>query len=58
MANRIPEDGIFEKTPGRGRPGIKVAKMDWMTKLVSAVAYDKYQRCGIKGARRLLVTGW
>ncbi|MGZ4841422.1 MAG: hypothetical protein ACXV5J_06735 [Candidatus Angelobacter sp.] len=24
----------------------------------SAVAYDKYQKCGLKGARRLLVTGW
>lgn len=24
----------------------------------AAVAYDKYQHCGIKGARRLLVTGW
>jgi hypothetical protein len=24
----------------------------------AAVAYDKYQKCGIKGARRLLVTGW
>jgi hypothetical protein len=24
----------------------------------AAVAYDKYQRCGLKGARRLLVTGW
>jgi len=24
----------------------------------AAAAYDKYQRCGIKGARRLLVTGW
>lgn len=24
----------------------------------AAVAYDKYQRCGLKGSRRLLVTGW
>jgi len=24
----------------------------------SALAYDKYQKCGINGARRLLVTGW
>lgn len=24
----------------------------------AAVAYDKYQKCGIKGARRLLVSGW
>jgi hypothetical protein len=24
----------------------------------AAQAYDHYQRCGIKGARRLLVTGW
>ena len=24
----------------------------------AAAAYDKYQRCGINGARRLLVTGW
>ncbi|HRD51969.1 MAG TPA: hypothetical protein PKY96_04900 [Flavobacteriales bacterium] len=24
----------------------------------AATAYDKYQRCGINGARRLLVTGW
>ena len=24
----------------------------------AAVAYDKYQKCGLKGARRLLVTGW
>ncbi|MBK8227427.1 MAG: hypothetical protein IPK70_09670 [Flavobacteriales bacterium] len=24
----------------------------------SAAAYDKYQKCGINGARRLLVTGW
>lgn len=24
----------------------------------AAAAYDKYQKCGIKGARRLLVTGW
>jgi hypothetical protein len=24
----------------------------------AAVAYDKYQKCGIKGARRLLATGW
>ena len=24
----------------------------------AAVAYDKYQRCGLRGARRLLVTGW
>ncbi|HYL93308.1 MAG TPA: hypothetical protein VEW69_09150 [Alphaproteobacteria bacterium] len=24
----------------------------------AAAAYDRYQHCGIKGARRLLVTGW
>jgi hypothetical protein len=24
----------------------------------AAVAYDKYQKCGVKAARRLLVTGW
>ncbi len=24
----------------------------------AAVAYDKYQKCGLKGARNLLVTGW
>lgn len=24
----------------------------------AAAAYDKYQKCGINGARRLLVTGW
>lgn len=24
----------------------------------AAVAYDKYQHCGLKGARRLLVSGW
>jgi hypothetical protein len=24
----------------------------------AAVAYDKYQKCGLKGARRLLVSGW
>ena len=24
----------------------------------AAVAYDRYQRCGLKGARRLLVSGW
>lgn len=24
----------------------------------AATAYDKYQKCGLKGARRLLVTGW
>lgn len=37
MANRIPEDGIFKKTPRHCRPGHKkVARMDWMTKLVSA----------------------
>ena len=24
----------------------------------AAGAYDKYQKCGIKGARRLLVSGW
>jgi hypothetical protein len=24
----------------------------------AAVAYDKYQKCGLRGARRLLVTGW
>ena len=24
----------------------------------AAQAYDRYQKCGIKGARRLLVTGW
>ena len=24
----------------------------------AATAYDKYQRCGLKGARHLLVTGW
>lgn len=24
----------------------------------AAVAYDKYQKCGLKAARRLLVTGW
>jgi hypothetical protein len=24
----------------------------------AAVAYDRYQKCGLKGARRLLVTGW
>lgn len=24
----------------------------------AAAAYDKYQKCGLKGARRLLVTGW
>ena len=24
----------------------------------AAVAYDRYQKCGLKGARKLLVTGW
>jgi len=24
----------------------------------AAAAYDKYQKCGLKGARRLLVSGW
>lgn len=24
----------------------------------AAIAYDRYQKCGLKGARRLLVTGW
>ena len=24
----------------------------------AAVAYDRYQKCGLKGARRLLVSGW
>ena len=24
----------------------------------AAAAYDKYQKCGLKGARKLLVTGW
>lgn len=24
----------------------------------AAAAYDKYQKCGVKGARRLLVSGW
>jgi hypothetical protein len=24
----------------------------------AAMAYDKYQKCGLKGARRLLVSGW
>jgi hypothetical protein len=24
----------------------------------AAVAYDKYQRCGLRGARRLFATGW
>jgi hypothetical protein len=24
----------------------------------AAGAYDKYQKCGLKGARKLLVTGW
>jgi hypothetical protein len=24
----------------------------------AAVAYDKYQKCGLRGARRLFVTGW
>src|SRR5262249_51109862 len=24
----------------------------------AAAAYDRYQKCGIKGARRLLVSGW
>ena len=24
----------------------------------AAVAYDKYQKCGLRGARRLLATGW
>lgn len=24
----------------------------------AAAAYDRYQKCGLKGARRLLVTGW
>lgn len=24
----------------------------------AAMAYDRYQKCGLKGARRLLVTGW
>lgn len=24
----------------------------------AAVAYDKYQKCGLRGARKLLVTGW
>jgi hypothetical protein len=24
----------------------------------AASAYDKYQKCGLKGARRLLVSGW
>jgi hypothetical protein len=24
----------------------------------AAAAYDKYQKCGIKAARRLMATGW
>jgi hypothetical protein len=24
----------------------------------AAMAYDKYQRCGLRGARRLFATGW
>jgi hypothetical protein len=24
----------------------------------AAAAYDRYQKCGLKGARRLLVSGW
>jgi hypothetical protein len=24
----------------------------------AATAYDKYQKCGLRGARRLLVSGW
>ena len=24
----------------------------------AAVAYDKYQKCGMRGARRLFATGW
>jgi len=24
----------------------------------AAAAYDKYQRCGLKAARRLMATGW
>ncbi len=24
----------------------------------AAIAYDKYQKCGLRGARKLLVTGW
>jgi hypothetical protein len=24
----------------------------------SAAAYDKYQKCGLSGARKLMATGW
>ena len=24
----------------------------------AAVAYDKYQKCGLKAARKLMATGW
>jgi hypothetical protein len=24
----------------------------------AATAYDKYQKCGLRGARRLFATGW
>jgi hypothetical protein len=24
----------------------------------AAAAYDKYQKCGLRGARRLFATGW
>jgi hypothetical protein len=41
MANRIPEDGIFKKHAGPlAARHKKVAKMDWMTKLVSTDGGD------------------
>jgi len=44
---------------------LKVAVDGWIaadvyehTRQLAAAAYDQYQKCGIKAARRLLVTGW
>jgi hypothetical protein len=38
--------------------GWMIGETDEQVRERAAQAYDRYQKCGIKGARRLLVTGW
>jgi len=38
--------------------GWMVNESDEQIRERAAAAYDRYQKCGMKGARRLLVTGW
>ena len=38
--------------------GWVIGESNEMIRERAAVAYDKYQKCGLRGARRLLATGW